>query len=226
MPGFTITLISLTILLALWVGRHFLFEILTLISNREALTVYLQSLGWWGPFLLVVILSSQVIFAVIPGHILMITGGYLYGFSGGLTLNLLGTVVASQAAFVAVRWAGQPLVSRLASASVLERWHQLANKQGLAFFLFFFWFPVVPSNIMNFVAGLSSISFWSFLTANLLGRLPGVMLVTLIGAYGFELSTRVWVILAIVGMGLFFGGRYSVGKLQQRYFVGAPTENC
>jgi uncharacterized membrane protein YdjX (TVP38/TMEM64 family) len=39
---------------------------------------------------------------------------------------------------------------------------------------------------MNLVAGLSSISARRFLAASILGRLPGTVLLTLVGAYGLQ----------------------------------------
>jgi len=177
--------ITIIILLTLYLGRNLIVDFLAFMSDRQAITTYLQGYGLWGPLLLVLILSAQVVFAVIPGHIIMITGGYLYGFNEGLLLNFIGTVIASQIAFVVVRWAGRPLVTRLIPAHILNRWDHAASPQGFVFFLFFFWFPIVPGNVMNFVAALSSISFWSFFAANFFGRLPGVILVTLIGSHGF-----------------------------------------
>ena len=176
------------------------------------MTLYLENLGVWGPLLLLLILSAQVILVIIPGHLVMITGGYLYGFNQGLTLNLLGTVAASQIVFVVVRWAGRPLAGRLMPVHLPIRWQYLAQQQGLAFFLFFFWFPILPSNALNFVAALSPISFWSFLAANFLGRLPGAAIMTLIGAYGLELTALQWGALGVVGLILFLSGRYVANK--------------
>ncbi len=194
-------------------------ELITYISDREAIVAYLEGYGLWGAVLLVFLLIVQVISVVIPGQLLMITSGYLYGFGAGLALNLLGTVVASQIAFVLARWAGRPLIERLVPADRLKHWRQVSERQGLTFFLLFFWFPVIPGNVMNLVAGISAISFWSFLIANFFGRLPGLILLTLVGAYGLELSLQQWVILAVVAVVLLFGGRYVATKLQQRYFV-------
>jgi uncharacterized membrane protein YdjX (TVP38/TMEM64 family) len=220
-------IIVAVILLVVWWGWAEVKQFVTFVNDRAAVTAYVQGFGNWGPLLLLALLSSQVILAFIPGHIIMITSGYLYGFWGGLGLNLLGTVVAGQLAFGALRWAGRPLLTRLISTTLLERWDRLAQRAGFTFFLLFFWFPVLPSNVMNFVAALSPISVWYFLAANFLGRLPGVTLITLIGSHGLELSTQQWFILAGVGVILFIGGRYAANRVQARYFVvesGPVTE--
>jgi len=211
--------LGLILLPMIWWGGEPLSRLIAFLSNREAVTAYLDSFGLWGPLLLGLILSLHVFLALIPGHILMITGCYLYGFWSGLWLNLCGTVLVSQLAFVVLRRAGRPLVSRFVSVHMLDRWNRAAVRQGFFFFLLFFWFPLVPSNVMNIVAALGTISFWEFLAANFLGRLPGVVLVTLIGSHGLDLSTRQWFLLAGVGVVILGGGRYAANRLQARYFV-------
>jgi uncharacterized membrane protein YdjX (TVP38/TMEM64 family) len=146
----------------------------------------------------------------------MVAAGYLYGFPLGLVLNTLGGVGASQVAFVIARRAGQPWVSRVVPEVTRRRWQPVIQRQGFFFFLTCFWLPVVPHNATNYLAGLSSISFGQFLWANFLGRLPGMIIVTLIGSHGFQLSGPQWGFLAMGGLLLLGGGRYLAAKMQYR----------
>jgi uncharacterized membrane protein YdjX (TVP38/TMEM64 family) len=211
---------GLVILLAftlLWVSRQQLLNLLNFFRDREAVTAYLAPLGWWGPLLYLLIVHIQVLTATIPGHALMIAAGYLYGFPLGLMLNTLGGVGASQVAFVIARRAGQPWVKRRLPEAILRRWLPVIERQGFFFFLTCFWLPIVPHNATNYLAGLSSISFWQFFLANFLGRLPGMIIVSLIGAYGLEFSWLHWVLLAAIGLVFILAGRYLAPKLQQRF---------
>ena len=208
--------VILIILSIPWFYRHQLLDLLNFFRNREAVLAYLEPLGLWGPLLYLLILHIQVLTATIPGHGLMITAGYLYGFAGGLVLNLIGGVGASQLAFIIARLAGKPLVSRLVSANALNRWQKVAERQGFFFFLTCFWLPIVPHNVTNYIAGLSSISFWQFFLANLLGRLPGLIIITLLGSHGLQLSWQQGSIIAVLGL-LFMGvGRYLTQKIEHR----------
>src|SRR5262245_18235745 len=94
----------------LWLGHHPVFELLVFFRNRAAVEAYLEAVGIWGPILYLLLLVVQVLAAILPGHILTLTAGYLYGFDLGLGLNLIGTVGTSQLAFALGRWAGKPLV--------------------------------------------------------------------------------------------------------------------
>ncbi|MCB8967597.1 MAG: TVP38/TMEM64 family protein [Ardenticatenaceae bacterium] len=206
----TAVLIALALL---WWLREPLIAILQVVRDREAVAAYLQQFGLLAPLLLGIVLVLQVIVAAIPGHALMIGGGYVYNFAFAFTISLTATVLGSQLAFLLARWAGRPLVERLAPVNLLDKWYDMSAQKGMLFFMFAFMLPIFPSDVMNYVAGLSSLSPRRFFIANLLGRFPGVMLMTAIGAYGFQLSLGVWIGIAIATIIMFiawrklFGGR-------------------
>lgn len=174
--------------------------LLALVKDREAIIEFVGSYGAYGPVLLAIAIILQVIFAAIPGHLLMFACGYLYGFSKGFLLTWITTILASQATFLMARKAGKPLVYRFASKDLIDKWEPVANKQGIVFFIFSFMLPIFPVDVMTYVAGFASISPRRFLIANLIGHIPVAVLMNLAGAYGFELSTG-WII-AIVAVGI------------------------
>ena len=178
-----------------------------LVSDREAVSAFLTQIGIAGPLLLGLILVLQVVVAAIPGHVLMISGGYVYGFGVAFFVNLVATVGGSQAAFLLARWAGRPVVERLAPADVLDKWNKVSEEKGLIFFLLAFMLPIFPADVMNYVAGMSSLSSSRFFIANLFGRLPGVLLLTAVGAYGFELSAWGWLVILVVAAVMYFAWR-------------------
>jgi uncharacterized membrane protein YdjX (TVP38/TMEM64 family) len=192
--------------------RQPVMDLLGVVGDREAVSEYLAQFGLAGPLLLGLILVLQVIVAAIPGHILMISGGYVYGFGTAFCLNWAATVGGSQVAFLLARRAGRPVVERLAPADLLEKWKKVSAEKGLIFFLFGFMLPVFPADILNYVAGLSSLSSGRFFIANLLGRLPGVVVLTAIGAYGFELSGWVWLIVLGAAVVTFVVWRYGLAR--------------
>jgi uncharacterized membrane protein YdjX (TVP38/TMEM64 family) len=121
-------------------------------------------------------------------------------------------VGGSQAAFLLARWAGRPVVERLASPELLDKWKKVSVEKGLLFFLFGFMLPIFPADVVNYVAGLSSLSSGRFFIANLLGRLPGVVVLTAIGAYGFELSGWVWLIVLAAAAAMFAAWHYGLAR--------------
>jgi uncharacterized membrane protein YdjX (TVP38/TMEM64 family) len=193
------------------------------LRDREALSAFLEQIGVWGPVVYVLLLGLQVVTAILPPHGLMVAAGYLYGFWGGLALNVLGAVIFSQLAFTISRYLGQDFVNRVTPATIRERWQDVIKRQGVFFFTLAFWFPIIPSNITNYIAGVSPISFLGFFLASFVGRLPGLALVTAVGAFGFELTPQQWLMVGIVFVLLIVGGRIASTKIES-YYLGRTAE--
>ena len=186
-----------------WRFHQPLWALLSVVGDREAIAASLDQFGILAPLLLGVILILQVIVAAIPGHALMVSGGYVFGFAPAFAISLTTTVIGSQIAFMLARWAGRPLVERLAPVDLLNKWSNISAKKGLIFFLFAFMLPIFPADVMNYIAGLSALSARRFFIANLFGRMPGVVLMTAVGAYGFQLSITTWVGIAVAAAVMF-----------------------
>ncbi|MBK7176636.1 MAG: TVP38/TMEM64 family protein [Chloroflexi bacterium] len=202
---------AIGISLMFWLSQP-IGDILHIISDREAVALYLNQFGVLAPLLLAVIMVLQVIVAAIPGHALMVGGSYVYGFWAAFCLNLTTTVVGSQIAFWLARRAGRPLIEKLAPVDLLNKWYDVSAEKGLLFFLFAFMLPIFPADIMNYIAGLSSLSPRRFFIANLFGRLPGVVVLTAVGAYGFQLSLNAWIGIAIAGVVMLVAWRLFFGQ--------------
>lgn len=196
--------LAVIFLTLVWVYRHPLAELLQIIQDQEAVSAYLQGYGSLGPIVLFFLLIAQVFIAVIPGHALMVTAGYVYG-TPGLLVTLTSTILGSQIAFLIARKHGRSLIYRLASPEIIERWDKIAKHQGILFYFFSFVLPIFPSDLMCYVAGLCTISPRRFLIANLMGRTCCAVFITLIGVYGMHPPVQFW-ILSLTALASFFLG--------------------
>ncbi len=209
---------------AVWYWWDNVKLLMVFISDQEAFGAYLQSFGIWGPLVLWLAQLLQVFFAFIPGHVVLIAAGYVYGFALGLIFNITFTVAASQLAYLFARWAGRPLVYRLVDQKTVDYWERIANQRGVIFFTISFLLPIFPSDAMNFVAGLSGIDSRRFLVANFLGRFPSAVLLTLIGAYGLDLSTVSWALIIVAYIMFFVLGHYAVNRIKRDVDNGEQSE--
>jgi len=198
-----ILLLSVTI----WY-RQPLLEASAIIQDQDAIVAYLNEFGSLAPILLSIALVLQVFVAAIPGHVLILGGGYVYGFWTILAICLITTVGASQLAFLLAKWAGRPLVERMAPRQLLDKWNGAAEENGMVFFMFAFMLPVFPADVLNYVAGLSSLSGRRFFVANFFGRLPGLVLLCVLGANGLALTAQLMMVITAVGLLMFVGWYY------------------
>ena len=197
-------IITIVLLSAVVFYRQQIGNLLHIISDQETVSAYLQGFGIWGPLVLFALMVAQVFVAVIPGHALMVTAGYVYGMTG-LFVIIISTILGSQIAFFIARQYGRDLIYKLASPQIIERWDGMARNQGIIFYFFSFVLPIFPSDLMCYVAGLGKISPHHFLLANILGRTVVAISITVIGIYGMNPPLWFWII-AIVGITGLFGG--------------------
>jgi uncharacterized membrane protein YdjX (TVP38/TMEM64 family) len=218
--------LALAALPAAWLARQPLAALLDLLQDREALLALARDLGPWGPLALGLTIALQVSFAVLPGHVLMLAGGYLYGFVPGVLITWVSTVAASQVNFLLARRYGLPLVYRLCPRALVDKWEGVVHDKGCGFFLMTLVLPIFPSDLMCYLAGFSKVTPRQYAVVNMLGHLPCALGMSLAGA---GLLTVTLSPAGYVGLGaacvavLVLWGRY--GKtLEQRFFSGAAKE--
>ena len=194
-----------SVLFILWIFRQPVVTALNWITNREALAESLRSTGIWGPVVLFALLILQVFLAFIPGQALMIACSYLYGFWGGLLLTWTGLFMGGQTAFWLARRYGRPFAERYVSPRVLSKWDKVARGQKIPFYVAALVLPIFPNDAMCYVAGLGKISSRNFLLANMLGRGIACLLASIVGAYGAQIPTPIWVSAVVLIAGICVG---------------------
>ncbi|MBE7433422.1 MAG: TVP38/TMEM64 family protein [Anaerolineales bacterium] len=182
MKTLKITAVIVLVTLAL-IYRESIGNYLEIITDQESVSTYLRGFGPLGPVVLFCLLVAQVFVAVIPGHALMVTAGYVYG-NIGLIVVIASTILGSQIAFTIARRYGRNLIYKLASPAVIEKWDKTARHQGILFYFFAFVLPIFPSDLMCYVAGLATIPPRRFFVSNVMGRTCCAVFVTLLGMYG------------------------------------------
>lgn len=183
----------------LWGG-----DLYRLLMDREAVQAWVAGFGPWGPLVSILLNVAQVLMAPIPGQTVGLVNGYLYGVGLGTLYSLIGVMSGSALAMGLARWFGRPLVARLVGAGPLARWDRVARRQGPTFFFLVFLFPFVPDDIICFVVGLSPLSIPYILALAALGRLPGLLIASWVGANVTRWPWWGWGILAVGGLVLAF----------------------
>lgn len=113
----------------------------------------------------------------LPGSVLTIAGGAIFGFTAGALLNWLGASVGAVLAYLLARSLGIDAVRRLLGSRA-HRLDALAGAHGFATVLRLRLIPVVPFNLLNFAAGLAGVRFRDYLLGTLIGLIPGTLVYT------------------------------------------------
>lgn len=151
-------------------------------TNKALLKNFFLSYGEAAALVFLGVQFLQVLFAPIPGQLTGLLGGFLFGFWPGLLLTMLGLTVGSWVAMGLSRLIGDHVVRRFVLAEVMGRFDYLLG-QGRPFdFFMIFLLPALPDDAVCFIAGLTRLSLWRLVGVCLLGRLPGMAVLTFAGS--------------------------------------------
>ncbi len=152
--------------------------------DADALQAWVQNAGAWAPLLFMLIYAiAAVLF--LPGSVLTLAGGALFGPLLGTFYNLTGATLGAALAFLVARY----LASDWVAARSGGRLKQLINgveSEGWRFVAFVRLVPLFPFNLLNYALGLTRIRFSHYLLATYVCMLPGAVAYTYLGYAGRE----------------------------------------
>jgi uncharacterized membrane protein YdjX (TVP38/TMEM64 family) len=141
--------------------------------DAAALTDWVQQAGAAGPLLFIgVYAAATVLF--LPGSVLTLAGGALFGPLWGTLYNLAGATLGATLAFLIARYLAGDWVQARAKG-LLARLVQGVEAEGWRFVAFTRLVPLFPFNLLNYALGLTRIPFLPYLLATLVFMLPGAV---------------------------------------------------
>ena len=144
-------------------------------SNAE-FKVFIEGLGFWGPFIFVGCYALSLMF-FIPASIFTTLGGLIFGSWFGLLLNVIGALLGGTAAFLMSRYLMRGFAAKLLEKGHFKKIDDKAEEHGFSIIVYLR-LMFVPYTYLSFAAGLSKIKFADFFWGTLAGVIPGLAVVT------------------------------------------------
>ena len=152
--------------------------------DAAALQAWVEGAGAAGPVLFMGLYAvATVLF--LPGAVLTLAGGALFGPLWGTLWSLTGATLGAALAFLIARHLGADWVARRAGPR-LQRLNEGVASEGWRFVAFVRLVPLFPFNLLNYAMGLTRISFVTYLLATWVFMLPGAFAYTWLGHAGRE----------------------------------------
>ncbi len=127
----------------------------------------------WAPVLYVVAYALATALAL-PGSILTVVGGAVFGLAGGAALVTVGANAGANAAFALARALGRDGIERLLG-NRLRGLDRATVAHGFWGLLVLRLIPLVPFNALNVGSGLTAIRWRHYALATAIGILPGTL---------------------------------------------------
>lgn len=152
--------------------------------DATALEQWVQNAGPAGPLLFMAIYTIATVF-FLPGSVLTLAGGALFGPVLGTFYNLTGATLGAVLAFLVARYLASDWVEQKTGGK-LKQLKQGVEAEGWRFVAFVRLVPLFPFNLLNYALGLTRIRLTHYLIATYLFMLPGAIAYTYLGYAGRE----------------------------------------
>ena len=172
----------------------FLFiGIIFAIINRESfnddnITNFLENYGFFAPLIFILIYSiATVLF--LPGLILTILSGALFGPFLGTVYAISGATIGATLAFLNARYLLYGKIEKMIEGGKLEYIKKSVEEEGWRFVAFTRLVPLFPFNLLNYSFGLTKIKLSEYIWSSFLFMLPGTFAYVYLGHTSSEIVT-------------------------------------
>ncbi len=221
--------ISVFVLAAILVIGFFILKHFGLTNiSKEQLQEYINQTGVWAPIIFIIISFLQVTFIPIPGSITILAGNYLFGFFESLLYSFIGMFLGALFAFFLGRILGKKFVYWVAGdkQKVEDYLTKMKGKETVILF-FMFLFPFFPDDLLCTIAGITSISWKTFIIMQVVTRVTSIGS-TLLFLSGELIPYRDWgipviIVICILGVVAFIYS-YKYADQIQNWFTNLFTK--
>ena len=181
-----VTVIIMTVLVL-----YFSEPIIEMMADKDEFRAWIQSYGPWGWLIFIGLEVLQVIISVIPAGPVNIAAGYSYGVLGGTILCIIGDTLGSMIVFLLVRRFGMKVIRFFFRHDEFDKYAMILNRPKLKLFMFIsFMIPNTPKDQFCYIAGLSDISVFEWFIIVSVGRIPSILISTLMGSAAYRSDYR------------------------------------
>lgn len=159
--------------------------------------------NWVSAFLMLLGLQIvQIVIAFIPGYVIDVAAGMMFGHFWGIVLLSIGSTIATIIIYYLGKWLGTPFIRLFVKKDFQEKYGFLKKtKRTEVIFFFIFLLPGIPKDVFVYLAPLTKIKLSRFIVITLIARIPGWILELAVGKSfmdGDFLVTIIFVIVIVV----------------------------
>lgn len=170
-------LVSAFLLWFLGIQEHLTFE--NIRDNRELLLSYVNQNYAFSISIFFAVYILTALF--VPGTlVLTVASGFFFGFIAGTFYALLAACLGATMAFLASRYLIGSWIQYKFKYQ-LETINKEISRHGYNYLLVFRIVPILPFCVVNYLAGITHISKWTFIWTTVSGMLPGALVCTFAG---------------------------------------------
>ncbi|GAA0746064.1 TVP38/TMEM64 family protein [Clostridium oceanicum] len=161
---------------------------------------YIKSYGMVAPIVYIVMFTF-VPLTLFPDSILAISGGMVFGMIWGTLYTIIGALFGAVLSFYISRILGRSVVSKIVKNKG-RYFEEGVEKKGFILILILRLIPLIPFDVISYLAGLSKIKFKDFILGTAIGIIPGILIFINIGDKSLNFKSIEFIISLILLIGL------------------------
>ncbi len=150
--------------------------------SADALHLWLADAGAWAPLAFIALYAAATVL-FLPGSVLTLAAGALFGAVPGALYSLTGATLGATLAFFVARYLAADWVARRVGGR-LKQLIEGVEAEGWRFVAFVRLVPLFPFNLVNYALGLTRIPLPAYAAASFVCMFPGALAYAWLGHAG------------------------------------------
>ena len=150
---------------------------------------YIHDLGPWAPLAYMLFYALACIFAI-PGSLLSLAGGFLFGLGAGILFVSAGATLGATLAFVVGRYLLRGwIVEKVGNNLKFQALDEAVAREGWKIVLLVRLCPIFPFPVTNYGFGITRVPLKQYVLASWIGMLPAMVVLVYIGSLASSLAS-------------------------------------
>lgn len=149
--------------------------------SRMDVDQWAGQLGFSGPLALILTIILETIIAPIPGILISITAGALYGVWPGILYLWIGNIIGSTVSFWIARKLGRLIVKKIIKEKRIKIYDAFLNRNKFLIWVVYV-VPIFPVDMIGYVIGLSDMPYKKYLKVIMIGFAINLFILTSFGS--------------------------------------------
>ena len=190
--------------------KGFIYD--TINNDLGSTSRFINSFGNLSVIMFIVLVIFEVVLAPVPGIILNVVGGGIFGPFLGSILVLVGNTIGASICYFLARYVGAGYFEKIINKKNLVKFENYKNKYGSVVLFTLRLNPLTSSDVFSYIAGLIKMKYGYFIISTILGLIPTVFILSYFGNYfinnGSNLFRLIFFIVGLLYFSLFLYGLY------------------
>ena len=202
-----LSIVKVVILLFIVVGIPLIIyfhnpEVLKLFTNRDAMNDFLSANQSKGIIAFLGIQIFQVVVSVLPGNIIQMAAGFVFGVFKAYLLAISGVFVGTFIAYNLSKYLGKDVIVMIFKEKNINKFiNMLSSKKGFVAIILIYLIPGLPKDVFTYAAGLSNMKALPFVLTSIIARTPAMFGSLVFGAM-FRAHNYVGMVILCVAVGI------------------------